>query len=329
MKFSIIVPCYNVRAYVGQCLDSVLALRNKDWECLCIDDGSPDGLGEVLDEYARKDPRFRAFHVANAGVGAARNLGIENAKGDWMLFLDGDDVLAPWILDVVEVAEQNDSCADMVGFGYRSFPEDESLTWVQQDAGTRLGFRSIDLTHSIGMDAVSGQLWTRAYRRVLVGNLRFPCLMKGQDLVFFMKATLNASRLVRCDCPCVGYRQRASSTMHAPMTSRKLFAEIEYARLVVEAIANTEKSIQPSVIRIYVNAMLEKTAYDFRSLSDRNVASDFWNRWYGAAETALKCTTVNGFQRFRLRIVMWLRIHLFARLFFELPYWLKIKGLHR
>ena len=89
--FSIIIPVYNVAPYLRECLDSVLAQTFKDWEAICIDDGSTDGSGEILDEYGARDKRFRVLHQGNAGVSAARNRGLEEAKGEWVLFMDPDD----------------------------------------------------------------------------------------------------------------------------------------------------------------------------------------------------------------------------------------------
>lgn len=75
-RISIIVPVYNVERFLGKCLDSVLASTFEDWECICIDDGSTDGSGAILDEYADRDARFRVEHRENAGVAEARNRGL-------------------------------------------------------------------------------------------------------------------------------------------------------------------------------------------------------------------------------------------------------------
>ncbi len=93
--FSIIVPVYNVAPYLREALDSVLTQTFTDWECLCVDDGSTDGSGAILDEYAAKDSRFRVWHKENGGVSSARNLGLDNAQGEYIGFLDPDDILMP------------------------------------------------------------------------------------------------------------------------------------------------------------------------------------------------------------------------------------------
>lgn len=92
-EFSIIIPVYNVEPYVRTCLDSILKQTTAEWEAICIDDGSTDASGAILDGYAAKDSRFHVIHQKNAGVSAARNRGLEVATGGWVTFVDPDDWL--------------------------------------------------------------------------------------------------------------------------------------------------------------------------------------------------------------------------------------------
>ena len=91
MFFSIIIPVYNVAPYLRECLDSVLAQTFTDWEAICVDDGSTDGSGAILDEYAVRDKRIKVFHQENGGASAARNKGLRLATGEWLCFIDSDD----------------------------------------------------------------------------------------------------------------------------------------------------------------------------------------------------------------------------------------------
>lgn len=99
-KISVIVPVYNVEKYIRLCIDSIINQTLEEWECLLIDDGSPDNSGAICDEYAEKDTRFRVFHVANGGVSRARNIGLENMIGEWVIFVDSDDAIATNTLEV-------------------------------------------------------------------------------------------------------------------------------------------------------------------------------------------------------------------------------------
>lgn len=88
---SIIVPVYNTEKYLDQCIQSVLAQTYTNWELLLIDDGSTDSSGAICDKYAAEDKRIRVFHKENGGVSSARNLGLDNAQGEWISFVDADD----------------------------------------------------------------------------------------------------------------------------------------------------------------------------------------------------------------------------------------------
>ena len=98
-KINIIVPVYNVEKYIRRCLDSIAAQTFTDWECILVDDGSPDGSGAICDEYARKYARIKVIHKENGGVSSARNIALGRISGKWLAFVDSDD----WIdLDYCE-----------------------------------------------------------------------------------------------------------------------------------------------------------------------------------------------------------------------------------
>lgn len=102
MKLSLIIPVYNVEKYLEECLGSVIMQSITDMEIILIDDGSNDNSGKICDKYAEKCNFIRVLHKKNEGVSVARNTGIKMAQGDYILFLDSDDMLAPKILEKIE-----------------------------------------------------------------------------------------------------------------------------------------------------------------------------------------------------------------------------------
>lgn len=107
---SIIVPAYNCESTLNRCVESVLSQQFKDFELLLVDDGSTDGTPALCDAYAAKDSRVRAFHKPNGGVSSARNMGLDNAEGEWITFVDSDDVLAENALQLIyDVTAHQDS----------------------------------------------------------------------------------------------------------------------------------------------------------------------------------------------------------------------------
>ena len=129
---SIIVPVYNVEKYLRECLDSISLLKAVTWEAILVDDGSTDTSGQICDEYATQDSRFRVIHQKNAGVSAARNAGLDAAKGEWIWFVDSDDSINPdFEITNMEALEQ----ADYVMFDYRDFQDGIKVNALKHQIG--------------------------------------------------------------------------------------------------------------------------------------------------------------------------------------------------
>lgn len=137
---SVIVPVYKAEAYLHKCVDSLLAQTMTDFEVLLIDDGSPDRSGEICDEYAAKDSRIRVFHKENGGVASARQVGLENVRGEYTIHADPDDWVEPTMLEELYAkAKEND--ADMVICDYYVDYAD-SVNYSKQQP-TSLDYKSV------------------------------------------------------------------------------------------------------------------------------------------------------------------------------------------
>ena len=114
---SVIVPVYKVEPYLNQCVESILCQTYSDLEILLVDDGSPDRCGQICDEYAKQDCRVKVFHTRNEGLSAARNLGLQNAKGEYIGFVDSDDWIEPEMYEVLlKRLEETESNVCICGF---------------------------------------------------------------------------------------------------------------------------------------------------------------------------------------------------------------------
>ena len=122
MKFSVIIPVYNVESYLKACLDSVLNQTFEDWDAICVNDGSTDNSAAILEEYGLKDSRFKIVNKPNGGLSTARNAGLKAAAGEYVLFLDSDDWLEGNALERVSESLANE---DMLCFSGRRFFEKE------------------------------------------------------------------------------------------------------------------------------------------------------------------------------------------------------------
>ncbi|MEV7391499.1 CDP-glycerol glycerophosphotransferase family protein [Streptomyces sp. NPDC091215] len=223
-RFSLIVPCFKVQGFLRECLDSVLEQSCHDIEVIAVDDRSPDGCGAILDEYAARDPRVRVLHLPeNVGLGRARNAGLPYATGDFLLFLDSDDTLAPGALDAIadRLAEIGDP--DVLVFDYA-----RTYWW----GGTRrnalaevLGVTSEVFTaaeHPEILDLLM-VVWNKVYRRDFVeeNGFQFP---PGyyEDTPWTFPVMLSAARIATLDRICLNYRQRRQGNILST-TSRKHF----------------------------------------------------------------------------------------------------------
>lgn len=129
-KISIIMPVYNADRTVSRMIDSIRVQTFQDWELLCVDDGSTDNSGRVLDEYAAKDPRIHVIHKTNGGVSAARQLGLDNASGEYTIHADSDDWVEPDMLEELYKKAEKEN-ADVIICDFYS-DMGEQTTYVSQ-----------------------------------------------------------------------------------------------------------------------------------------------------------------------------------------------------
>lgn len=167
-KISIIIPIYKVEQYLSRCIDSVLLQTFTDFELLLIDDGSPDNSGNICDEYAQKDNRIKVFHKENGGVSSARNLGIINAQGEFICFVDSDDWLGNNYL--INFISQLDEKYDLLIQGFIIYNET-----TQREV--KVSFDSIELTSDKVVillenkrNVHNGFIWHRIFRRSIILN---------------------------------------------------------------------------------------------------------------------------------------------------------------
>lgn len=125
-KISIIVPCYNQAHFLDECLQSVLEQTYQDWECIIVNDGSPDNTEDIAKKWLEKDSRFQYLYKNNGGLSSARNAGIKTATGEWLLFLDCDDVIENKKLEAHSKFFNKN--IDIIISGYRYFESSEGVS---------------------------------------------------------------------------------------------------------------------------------------------------------------------------------------------------------
>ena len=220
-KISIIVPVYKAESVLAKCVDSVLAQTCSDWELLLIDDGSPDGSGALCDDYAGQDDRIQVFHKSNGGVSSARNLGMERAGGDYILFIDADDWIAPTACQTLLEALEGVG-ADSAGCAHWNIqPSGEK--WAEPGAlpagsygpeAIRSGIVDRLLGQCLGKpgEVLNGFIWRFLFsRQIIAGHeLRFSGAYL-EDELFLMEYFCLSRKLVMVDEPLYYYLQNPAS----------------------------------------------------------------------------------------------------------------------
>ena len=219
---SIIVPVYNVEKYLRECLDSISQLKAFSWEAILIDDGSTDSSGAICDEYAKREPKFRVIHQKNAGVSAARNAGLDAAKGDWIWFVDSDDSINPdFEISNPEVLDD----ADYVLFDMRKFHDGEELKSLEHQKGI---LKCTDLSKNDFLCKFQCNHHPRLFYKktwVMIEHhqrLAFSLGTRvGEDLEFQYKYLTRCQRPARLDAVLYNYRLREGSATQDDSYRRK------------------------------------------------------------------------------------------------------------
>lgn len=213
---SVIVPVYNVEAYLPQCIESILAQDYSDLEVILIDDGSTDCSGGICDRFAANDSRIRVIHQKNAGAAAAKNAGLRVASGTYLSFVDSDDYLEPNAYGFM-LKTLLDSRADAVECSFREVYRNREDPQIVQD-GVLEGY---DYLLRFPKDFTCALLWNKLYRREIFGGVFFEEGHKIDDEYFTYQGFLTPRRVVRSSRIIYNYRKRASSVMGSPESAER------------------------------------------------------------------------------------------------------------
>lgn len=213
---SVIMPVYNVEAYLEESIESVLNQDHRELELIVIDDGSPDNCGAICDAYAAKDSRVKVIHQKNGGAAAAKNAGLRIASGTWLSFVDSDDYLEPGAYShMLQVLKEHQ--ADVVQCSFQDLYRNRVEPNIQQPCV--LNERQYLLRFP--KDWSCPLLWNKLYRRSLFDGVFFEEGHKIDDEYFTYQGFLEPCKVVVDDRIVYNYRRRASSVMCSPAAAEQ------------------------------------------------------------------------------------------------------------
>ena len=227
---SIIVPVYNVEKYLRECLDSISQLKAVTWEAILVDDGSTDTSGKICDEYAKQDSRVRVSHQKNSGGSAARNAGLDAAKGEWIWFVDSDDIVDTQCVPNTKNWLDNQGDVDYVMFSLKKFEDGDKISVlskvtddntpniIKDDSKNVFQLKYLCSQHQ--------QLW---YKREIIKrhHIRFTLgIRNSEDGEFMAKYLMLMRNPVKVDSNIYYYRMREGSAMHLACSGKNIIGDV-------------------------------------------------------------------------------------------------------
>ncbi len=220
VSISVIVPVYKVEEYIHDCVDSILAQTFRDFELILVDDGSPDNCGKICDEYARLDDRIIVIHQENKGISGARNAGLDIAAGNFVTFIDSDDVVNPRYLNVLLDAMTED--VDITVCKFLHFDNSSELDMHRERRNaTYTCYDSGSIVTALFNGIISIGAWGKLYRMDIIGNSRFPVGKVHEDTVFTPTVCYAAKKTVYLDQALYCYRVHHNSITHKKFTVKR------------------------------------------------------------------------------------------------------------
>lgn len=299
MKLSLVIPCYNLGAWLDACLASLAGQRcqTDDWEVVIVDDGSQDDTGRRAAAWAARRSRVQVHRIANEGVNHAREYGYGQSRGEYVWFVDGDDVLHP----------------EAVGRVLDALRDGVDLVFVDQLAGAEITFPPLE--NPSQCEIFSGDyrevpffvMHQGIFRRTLVDRVAFENFLVGEDVLFAQKALVRARQVGHLRLPLYGYRKRATSVMNCARNYMRTSQTLAFTRELLRFYQEEGRQLNPHQIRQRRTQMCFALPSEIlkHPVSERLA---LYREWVGASGLC------DSYILFCLRAVIF-RIHQFIRTF--------------
>ena len=258
LSFTIIVPVYNTAQYLHRCIDSILSQSFTDFEVLLVDDGSTDGSGAICDSYAEKDGRIQVFHKENGGVSSARNMGLDNAYGEWLLFVDSDDFLC------------DDTCLNALAKTIDSRPDCELVYFAGKVIGLggewsytlcpkvyEYAYQCLEENCLVPKAIVFGSVFVQCFKKTVIKNnyIRFDdAISYAEDRLFVCTYYLVARITVVLPNVLYAYFMNEGSLMHDEKKKARLDADQLKSVMLIESQMLKKKRSLPH-LKKYIHGL--------------------------------------------------------------------------
>ena len=236
IKFSILVPVYNVERYISECIESVLNQNYSDFELLLVDDGSTDKSGDICREYAIRETRITSYHMKNYGIVHARRFGIEKASGDYYIFLDSDDTLKKNALEVIADTITKYKC-DTVIYGFERVYDGRIISQTYDSEEVCLKDKK-DIYNRVFFELDKNAMWRKAVKADVFKDLDYSLyyhIKMGEDLLQSLEIYHNSKTVAFISDILYEYRMNPQSITH---TNTRTNIDFTVRRKTLEFLQN-------------------------------------------------------------------------------------------
>ena len=276
-KVSVIMPVYKTEATVAAAIESVLAQTLTDFELIAVDDGSPDKAGEVLAAYAAKDPRVSVYSQENRGLSGARNAGLDRAAGEFVTFLDSDDVLPRHALAAFLSAAEATGAAMVVSERPVDVQTEQDKAREMRVASVprnRVRVSTTPLKSVLAGRRMSSSACNKLYRRETMGSLRFIEGIYFEDWPFVTELAGELDKIAIVSAPCYVYSKSGESIIRSDFDRKKVMSYLAGIEHVAAHFAHHPQRKWAMKRVAMAQAMLEKRMRKAGMLAPRR-----WWRW--------------------------------------------------
>lgn len=332
--FSVIIPVYNAAPFLRECIGSLItsakAAGSVPIELVCVDDGSSDGSSDILDELSSEattrapNVSMRVVHKSNEGASSARNVALNEAKGDWIMFVDADDLVrATYISDIAE-AIAIDPNTDLVGFGMITCLGNE-VNWPDNENG----FKNISTADTVPDEFAYMGFSCFAYRRDILKNLRFKQYAFGEDLVFAAEAFVRSRNCMITSRNEYAYRQHQDSVTHSGVSIDRLPDTVTFHIEMFHILESSSKRVGQAFAEIRGNMWIEELPKIILPLIKTPDGHKIWELWLNSMSVAANLSVLSKSQRRRAQKVATFRSMWAVLWYCRLPAWLRRKVFRR
>ena len=310
---SIIVPVFNVEKYLEECLDSILNQTYENIEVILVDDGSTDSSGKICDEYLKKDSRIKVFHKTNGGLSDARNYGVENSNGEYIIFVDSDDYLSKYTLEF-SIKEIKDAAADILVFAIKREKEEKEILEYKKNIFNR----EEGIIELFKGNLYRFSAWGKIYKTSIVKKYKFPEGKIHEDQATTYKYFLDANKIAYIDYVGYIYYKRENSILTKKYNIKRLDSFSNWQE-IVENMKNENFSIKKQMYLRYLWWIFDNLNY----ITSTNDSKDIKLKYMEIIKESLKGNRLKLFwyNKYQLKYMI-----LYLIFLIDIKFFYKIKG---